>query len=646
MRFEILPDPPCVFRGDGSKAVLVGLSARQRLLLRLFISAGGKPVDPDDIKRAVGANETYRAIHKIRQVTAGCRPPVYDRALGTSASGVRKSADVSMVITESVGGRTRYRFVVQADDEVDWPACRAEIARASQLWSQGDRDASVALANKWRDGLLDSNLSDALSDLDTSIWTEIESRAFKECRWQLIRLLALHASAQGAHTVALEHIDQILDEADRDLAVYDESLAEAAVKARWLMQASQQTAFATVSRYFDDCNLTYSAQISEFYDDVAGTDYDTASRKWMSKWAVPAVRAGVMVGSPVGTGGGIAKLLRTEPHRALPDVLTPGLTSAALQATMSTSMGDEIAKRLVAISKAATEAVENGDFASQERIGRELVILGESEPSLTAPGHYFIAEGLRLQADHAVGDVRSSLLDRASTEYEVAREFDPTSVRAIRGLARTYEVLGDQPTAVNLFQLAYGMTRQQLAELSSLPPDLRFELSHEALRVTRHHVHVLGGLRMSDPVAARIAGVDDVLLHRLSAESGALHRERLPMFEASSRWTQIEWFMGLSFLAKSYAAIGDDSTALVELASALYARRQMIEPGRELTGVELSNLRWWLSIAKTLRREHPDGLPTALDNLEATLAAGDAGSILGAVDAILVVVRSILPPRF
>jgi hypothetical protein len=326
--------------------------------------------------------------------------------------------------------------------------------------------------------------------------------------------------------------------------------------------------------------------------------------------------------------------------------LTPGFTIASLEEGLGETVDPEVGAQLLVVSSGAVEAVEQGDFAGQERLGRELLVLSDQLPHLAPVGHYFVAEGLRLQADLMKGSDRSRLLAAAIDEYETSRQLDPQSVRATRGLARTYEVLGDYEEATRLFQFGYSTALQQVVNVDRGNPQHRLELSHEVLRVTRHYVHCLAALRDHDQVGFRQTGQSETTLHSLTLESGALHRERLPLFGEYRRWSQIEWFMGLTLLAKSYVAVGDHFRASQELCFALMARRAMLSADRSLTPIEAANLRWWLATAGSVAHEPVSGWFVAIDHLGAALSEGSTALVFAALDEVERVMRAMLPPSF
>ena len=292
----------------------------------------------------------------------------------------------------------------------------------------------------------------------------------------------------------------------------------------------------------------------------------------------------------------------------------------------------------------AVASVEAGDFMVQEQVGRKLLTLSEHVPPLASAGHYFVAEGLRLQADLKSGSDRKLLLLGAMDEYEMSRELDPLSVRAIRGLARTYEVLGDPEEATKLFQFGYVAALQQLADSDRTDQTHRLELSHEILRVTRHYVHCLAELRNTDQIAFRGYRVTVDELHVLTRESSAFHRTRLPLFSAYKRWSHIEWFMGLTLLAKSYIAIGDNFRAAQELCFAFLERRSMLNTEQPLTPIDVANLTWWLGTAFQLGTEPVPGWFAALEQLARTLGEGNDVPVLVALDALGRVMAPMLPP--
>lgn len=612
------------------QAVEVGAIVTAKAIARVL--SGAKP--DQDVGRAVSDVRSALA-------TSMCREPMFSSTLGGGGA-TRKRTDEAFIRTVTLGTEPlQYVLVLHPSDSVDWIECQGDLNEASRHLNDGNVRQARDLAERWRTPLLQSDLDLAFIDTGLPFWTSEDADAVRRARLRVLRLLALTASATDLFTDVLTCVEAVRVE-DKGNEVYDEALAEAAVRATFAVERTRERSWQAVNTYFTGPQVELTAVVRRFDKDTQdATDWDEARERWLEEWKIPQLgemkTAGVEHKAPTLAGAADGK-------RMLPDVLTPGFSLSALESDLDLKLDPAVGERLERAAEDAVTAVETGDFALQEKVGRDLLEMSEHVPHLRPAGHYFIAEGLRLQADLAAGPDRTTLRTRAIEEYERTRELEPQSVRAVRGLARTYEALGDPEQAATLFQIGYAAGLSQLVEADQSDPKHRLELSHEILRVTRHHVHCLGELRLADPVAFRLLASSDDHLHKLARESHSLHRARLPLFDKYKRWSQIEWFMGLTLLAKAYVSVGDDFRAAQELSFALMQRVRMLDARGSLSPVELSNIRWWLSVATSLRKEPLPGWFLALDRLGLALSDPSAQSVRSALEDVHAVLDPMLPP--
>jgi hypothetical protein len=594
-----------------------------------------------------GEGEVQRAISILRSAftSTGEREPIRSKK--------HSNADASFIRSLAKAGPDdpqRYAFVLEPGDNVDWIDCRADLEEAGTLLGRGDNDRAYQLAHEWEEPLATTTIADDLDAIYQMTGNHIISADdVVIARLRARRILTIAESerrnfGQALFWIARMTSDPSLVEGDPRLVdVYDGALAEAAVRARFAIDLTRDSAENAIHEFFRTRYVTLTTTAGEFNSDLeSDRSWDDVRAHWLDRWRIEDATAERIGG--VSLAASRAASPSRPPSASLVDVLTPGFTIEGLEDDLGKEVDPEIREKLLVVSGAAVDAVEQGDFFRQEELGRDLVLLSGDLPHLAPVGHYFVGEGLRLQADLQKGAERNRLLAAAIEEYETSRQLDPQSVRATRGLARTYEVLGDYEEATRLFQFGYSTARQQVADADDGDPQHRLELSHEVLRVTRHYVHCLATLRDHDQVGFRLTGQTESTLHRLTLESGALHRERLPLFGSYARWSQIEWFMGLTLLAKSYVAIGDHFRASQELCFALMARRAMLSADRPLTPIEAANLRWWLATAGSVAKEPVPGWFAAIDQLGAALSGGSTALVFAALDEIERVMRVMLPP--
>lgn len=650
MKISILsPDAPTIIGDSGVAANILNLTPKEMRLLRLLVLANGAAVSKEVVSSIVGSGEVYRAPMKLRSALSGCRPFVAGK----------NKADHSSIMTSS--SPTTYTFRIEEADEVDLFEVSNSLDEASTALARGNVHLAESFVERWLVSIEKTDLDHAFEDDDLHIWTAEDRDRIRLLRAKAWGLAARVASRRGQHTKVREYVNLVLDPDRGSEEALDALVAECAVKATFVITPTRESALRALNEFFDARDLTYTSDIDEFcyaINDAAGTGYAEFQAAWLERWE--GVEPAEIVGLSDATIGRVANTasalssrhldasvqLASKPKGALPDILTPGLSPSDLSTELAARFEPDMVTSLLDVSRSAVAAVEAGDFAAQESIARRILELAETEKPLASTGHYFLAEGLRLQADLTTGQARHTLLRLALDAYGTARDLDPENIRASRGLARTFEVLGDHAEAARLFEYSYVVGRQQLSQAERLERSVRLGLNHEVLRAGRHYVHCLEDIRLTDPVHAHVLNASKDRVIELARESSALHRERMPLFKGQQDWSRIEWFMGLTLLAKSYAGVGDAKTALNELANALVARRLMIEGDRPLTAIERANLRWWAATASTVRHELVPGWRAALEALQAALAATDDRAVLSAVDALLASLQPILPPQF
>jgi hypothetical protein len=625
---------PEIIGSTGVSADLSKLTLNEGQLLRMLILAKGAELSREVLATVVGPEEVHRAIMHLRRALAGCRPSEQE-VVGTDQS----------IIRTARREHAAYSFVLDRDDELDLDVVNRKLTEANLALAKRQADDVLLSDLSWLDALESTDLDHAFEDTDQHVWTAEDRRGIEVLRARGWAVRARVASRDGRHHDVNELVAKFIDVDE----VFDANVAECAVKAHFVVNATREAGINAIQDYFDDRGLTYTTEIDTFsyaLNDAEGDGYATFVATWIARWDNAPTVGPRTVDSTEPPAPTLPYTGATLSRPGVPDILTPGLTLSQLEAELSQRYEPEMVDRLVNISKAAVASVERGDFVAQEAIGRSLLELAETESELASTGQYFLAEGLRLQADLTTGAPRQTLLRLALDAYGASRDLDPENIRAIRGSARTYEVLGDHQEAATNFRLAYQLGRQQLAASEQLAPSARLGLSHEALRAGRHYVHCLQEILTADPVSARLLEASPDAIINLARESSGMHRERMPLFRSNQDWSRVEWFMGLTLLAKSYAGVGDSKTALGELANAITARRPMLAKGRPLTVIERANLRWWAATAAAVRKEHVVGWNSGLAELQGALAGADDEAILSAVDALLATLRPILPPQF
>lgn len=285
----------------------------------------------------------------------------------------------------------------------------------------------------------------------------------------------------------------------------------------------------------------------------------------------------------------------------LPDIFTPALDGGeATAARYEPLVGRELSEWLAGVQSRVTDCVERGDFLTQQGIAEEILATDTGLVAVEAGAYYLLGESQRLQAGLAENEhVSRRLTDAAFESYSVAADMDPPPARALRGQARVNEMRGDIGEALTLYARARAAALHALADGGDSPGN---ETAHEVLRSTRHYAACLSQVVSEDPRSSWSTESRRLQLHGLILESDELHRDIIPRFPDNPRWMQIEWFMGLVFLAKGYAAVNDMNRAWLSLLHALSARMEMMDPAQPgFSPVERGNLLWWCGCARGVR---------------------------------------------
>lgn len=325
------------------------------------------------------------------------------------------------------------------------------------------------------------------------------------------------------------------------------------------------------------------------------------------------------------------RAFREDRHMKLPDILTPGLPQRRLVDILTPHVGTQLAERLSQLGETSITAVEEGNFDLHVSTGQQIEAEAQGFPEVEAAGRYFAAEGYRLQADLEIDPVKKRLLlQRAAEQYELSLEKYPDNARAIRGLARVYEVHGEYETALNKFRQAEGLALFQLS--SDDLTNIHLHLSHEILRITRHYIHCILDIIATNPQSIWHRENKKRELEGYVIASENLHREKMPLFKDREQWSRIEWFMGLVFFGKAWGRLGNLQRKTKCLVDALWVRRRMMSEVGTLTQVERANIIWWLSVALS---EPRDVALAGVEDLAQAVGRAGPTEVLRKIDDIL-----------
>jgi tetratricopeptide (TPR) repeat protein len=307
------------------------------------------------------------------------------------------------------------------------------------------------------------------------------------------------------------------------------------------------------------------------------------------------------------------------------DLWTPGPTKQKIISYYRPLLGKTISENLWKLSQDAISAVASGDFKRQVSIGHDLENIAADNTYLKAEGSYFAGEGYRLLADVENNKDEVARLHAIAIEkYERSSEILPYDPRPLRGMGRIFEVQGNYEKALSYMKRSKGLC---LSGLGSCEASERLDLVHEMLRATRHLIHCLIDIRRTNPLSHWHRENKRQELEGLLVECENYHREFMPIFEHTESWFLIEWFMGLVFLARSWSHVGQPERAKQCLIFALNARRKLISHDEVLNSVEISNLRWWLAVAKDRSTGFDFRSYEMIEHMEAALNIGNRGAI-------------------
>lgn len=276
------------------------------------------------------------------------------------------------------------------------------------------------------------------------------------------------------------------------------------------------------------------------------------------------------------------------------DLWTPGLTDQEILDRFTADFGPDGAEKAKDLSVAAIDAIGRGDFQGQKTIAEEAIELGRMAPEtpMEGEGLYLLAEATRLLADLESDQNKARhLRQEAEQVYGQAVDKLGGDPRALRGLARTVEVLGNLPDALKGFKHAeLAIEMNEIAASSSNP----HSIIHERVRSLRHKITCLAAIHAEMPKSTPSARRRADEIRTLLLQSEAHHRDALGQFRDHDQWWLIEWFMAQVLHAKGWIAISEYGFAIKRLEWALKQRLEMMQADASpLTSVELGNLHWW-----------------------------------------------------
>jgi hypothetical protein len=166
-------------------------------------------------------------------------------------------------------------------------------------------------------------------------------------------------------------------------------------------------------------------------------------------------------------------------------------------------------------------------------------------------------------------------------------------------------------------------------------------LDHEHLRVARHKIHCLLDIRESNRNCAWNRANKYHELYGLVTQCDNLHHELMGNFKTQKAWWQIEWFMGLVFLAKAWGHLKQPDRTLFCLLNSLSIRRQMLSEHSTLSQIERSNLQWWINVALASNDILTKQFLTSVTQLQTAMADKEGATLVVAIDDLL---RPFMPP--
>ena len=317
------------------------------------------------------------------------------------------------------------------------------------------------------------------------------------------------------------------------------------------------------------------------------------------------------------------------------DLWTPGL-SKDLVLNQFSELGPELANKVLLLSSDAIHSIAAGDFEQQLSIARSVIEIAHqtSNSTLLGEGNYLAGEALRLLADfepdrgQAIG-----LRHQAVDAYSAAEEILGGDPRALRGRARTIEVLGDLDRGLKGFSEASVEIERRFFGLQEKD---KLSHSHEKIRTLRHEVACKAAMRDQMPFPTIESHKHASELKDLIERSETMHAKTLHLFQGHGGWWKIEWFMAQVLHARAWASINEKTFAARRLIWALDMRLKMIPDEGRISLVELGNLSWWLSVAERVRDAFERKQQLEISSIsEALQRRGDRHSIAQACRAFL-----------
>ena len=322
-------------------------------------------------------------------------------------------------------------------------------------------------------------------------------------------------------------------------------------------------------------------------------------------------------------------------NKDLPDLLTPGFTADQIGEIYKAEVGTELSNILSSCFEDAIQSVAEGDFRSQVRIGEQIAEYACECPEFKGVGLYFCGEGWRLLGDlENDSEKRNNAYNQAEENYNKSIECSPDDPRPIRGLGRLYELRGCFDEALMNFDKAKGLAL--LGHSNPLFVNKRHYFAHELLRITRHNIYCLLDVKETNPYSKWHREHKSREIEGYIIESENRHREHMMLFKTHDRWYQIEWFMGLVFLAKAWASMKNQERMIYCLLHALLMRRKMFKDQENLGKIERANLQWWLDVSSSSGMRLNRTFERGIEKLRYALMNDEHGEVIKIIDDILI----------